>query len=145
MDRLAKSGQLRRIYEKWDIWNDDQQRLLGREDRGATISPTRLASVDFTYYFPLLLHGAVVTVELTFVSMFVAMLLGLPIALMRLYGPPPLRLAAVVYVEFFRGIPVLLLLFFLYYGLPVIVEHLPVRSRSTCGWGRWRRRSSASA
>ena len=80
---------------------------------------------SFSRYFPLLLDGAVVTVELTFISMFVAMLLGLPIALMRLYGPPPLRLAAIIYVEFFRGIPVLLLLFFLYYGLPVIVEPYP--------------------
>ena len=35
----------------------------------------------------------------------------------RLYGPAPLRLLATVYVEFFRGIPVLLLLYFLYYGL----------------------------
>ncbi len=124
LDRLAKSGQLRRIYEKWEIWNDDQQRLLEKK-----IAEDYLADAarqcGFTYYFPLLLRGAVVTVELTFVSMFVAMLLGLPIALMRLYGPPPLRVAAVVYVEFFRGIPVLLLLFFLYYGLPVIVEPYP--------------------
>ena len=37
----------------------------------------------------------------------------------------PLRLAAMVYVEFFRGIPVLLLLYFLYYGLPVDRRNLP--------------------
>ena len=48
--------------------------------------------------------------ELTFISMLLAMALGLPIALLRLYGPAPLRLGAMVYVEFFRGIPVLLLL-----------------------------------
>jgi polar amino acid transport system substrate-binding protein len=60
--------------------------------------------------------------------MFVAALLGLPIALLRLYGPAPLRCAAMVYIEFFRGVPVLLLLYFLYYGLPVIAEtyQLPV-------------------
>ena len=63
-----------------------------------------------------------VTVQLTFVSMLLAMTLGLPIALVRLYGPAPLRLGAMVYVEFFRGIPVLLLLYFLYYGLPVIAD-----------------------
>ncbi len=39
------------------------------------------------------------------------MMIGLPIALARLYGPLPLRWAATVYVEFFRGIPVLLLLY----------------------------------
>ena len=42
----------------------------------------------------------------------------LPIALCRLYGPAPLRLLAIGYVEFFRGIPILLLLYFIYYGLP---------------------------
>ncbi len=124
LDRLAKSGELRRIYEKWGIWNDDQQRLFDKKSAEDYLAESA-RQWSFTRYFPLLLDGAVVTVELTFISMFVAMLLGLPIALMRLYGPAPLRLAAIVYVEFFRGIPVLLLLFFLYYGLPVIVEPYP--------------------
>ena len=51
------------------------------------------------------------------------MALGLPIALARLYGPAPLRWLAIGYVEFFRGIPVLLLLYFLYYGLPAIAQY----------------------
>jgi polar amino acid transport system substrate-binding protein len=42
--------------------------------------------------------------------------------LARLYGPPPLRWLATGYVEFFRGIPILLLLFFLYFGLPGIAK-----------------------
>jgi polar amino acid transport system substrate-binding protein len=46
----------------------------------------------------------------------------LPIALARLYGPAPVRGLATLYVEFFRGIPVLLLLYFLYYGLPGLAE-----------------------
>ncbi len=46
----------------------------------------------------------------------------MPLALARLYGPWPVRAAATVYVEFFRGIPVLLLLYFLYYGLPAISD-----------------------
>jgi polar amino acid transport system substrate-binding protein len=43
---------------------------------------------------------------------------------MRLYGPWPIRWLAIGYVEFFRGIPVLLLLFFLYYGLPSAAEQI---------------------
>jgi polar amino acid transport system substrate-binding protein len=50
------------------------------------------------------------------------MAIGLPIALLRLYGPPPLNWLAIAYVEFFRGIPILLLLVFLYFGLPQIGE-----------------------
>jgi polar amino acid transport system substrate-binding protein len=80
-------------------------------------------------YLPVLLEGAAVTVFLTFASMLLALAIGLPVALVRLYAPTPLRQLAVVYVEFFRGIPVLLLLFFLYYGLPAVAEYYrwPVR------------------
>ena len=71
----------------------------------------------FDRYFPLLLRGAYWTVFITVFGFALAMLLGLPLSLMRLYGSRPLKLLATVYVEFFRGIPVLLLLYFLYYGL----------------------------
>src|SRR5271170_5518591 len=75
---------------------------------------------NFEYYFPLLLDGAWVTVYLIGLRMAVAVLLGLPVALTRLYAPMPFRWLATGYVEFFRGIPVLLLLYFLYYGLPSV-------------------------
>ncbi|MCE5301703.1 MAG: ABC transporter substrate-binding protein/permease [Planctomycetaceae bacterium] len=126
LDRLAADGTLRRIYEKWNIWNEHQERLLGGGKVEDFVSESG-RRWSFDRYFPLLLRGAVVTVELTLVSMAVAMVLGMPIALARLYGHGVLRTAAIGYVEFFRGIPVLLLLYFLYYGLPVIAEtyHLP--------------------
>jgi polar amino acid transport system substrate-binding protein len=122
LDRLLKNGRLREVYEKWGIWNEEQERLA---------SSARLQDIlhesgrqwTFTRYFPLLCEGAVVTVEVTCLSMLLAMALGVPIALSRLYGPAPLRFLATAYVEFFRGIPVLLLLYFLYYGLPAISEY----------------------
>jgi polar amino acid transport system substrate-binding protein len=126
LERLAQRGELRRIYEKWGIWNDDQQRLFDKKNSDDFLLESA-REMTFSRYFPRLLQGAVITVELTFISMFVAMVLGLPIALMRLYGPAPLRLAAIIYVEFFRGIPVLLLLFFLYFGLPVVAGGLADR------------------
>jgi polar amino acid transport system substrate-binding protein len=124
LERLAKSGELRRIYEKWGIWNSDQEQLCDDDALNKFVTAIRESDRpwNFARYFPDLLRGAAITVELTFMSMFVAMFLGLPIALVRLYAPAPLRLLAVVYVEFFRGIPVLLLLFFVYYGLPVIAD-----------------------
>src|SRR5205085_1329142 len=73
---------------------------------------------------PLLVEGAGVTVLVTILSMLMAIMLGLPIALARLYGSAPFRWLALLYVEFFRGIPVLLLLYFLYYGLPVVAAQL---------------------
>ena len=83
------------------------------------IKPTSL-HWSFRQYFPVLLAGAWMTVKLTLLGFLLAICIGLPIATARLYGPAPLRWLATVYVEFFRGIPVLLLLFFLYYSLPEV-------------------------
>ena len=71
-------------------------------------------------YLYLLWEGAKVTIRIAVLSMLLAVLIGLPIALMRLYGPWPLRVLAITYVEFFRGIPVLFLLYVLYYGMPQV-------------------------
>lgn len=112
IDRVRQSGELKRILRKWELWNTEQYRLY--ED--VTVEAGG-ESMTFAKYFPLLLEGAAVTVYITLAGMALAVLLGLVVALLRLYGPAPLRLLATVYVEFFRGIPVLLLLYFLYYGL----------------------------
>jgi polar amino acid transport system substrate-binding protein len=122
LTRLIKKGDLRRIYEKWKLWNDDQEQLL--EASSDNVSAESAGNWQFTGYIGLLLDGAAVTVRITVLSMLFAVLLGLPIAMARLYGPPPLRWLGLVYVEFFRGIPVLILLYFLYYGLPSVAEQL---------------------
>src|SRR5262249_1629312 len=51
------------------------------------------------------------------VAMMLAIAYGLLLALSRMYGPKPLSWAATAYVELFRGTPVLLQLYVLYYGL----------------------------
>ncbi|HJZ87633.1 MAG TPA: ABC transporter substrate-binding protein/permease [Polyangia bacterium] len=117
IERLLKAGELRRIYERWHLWNEDQEELgIASQD----IVGEAARAWTFRRYFPLLAESALVTVEITLCGMLLAIVIGLPIALSRLYGPSPIRWLAVGYVEFFRGIPVLLLLYFLYYGLPAI-------------------------
>jgi polar amino acid transport system substrate-binding protein len=118
LDQLIQSGELKKILYKWELWNPDQYRLYPK------VNEVAVSEMTFWIYFPLLLDGAAVTVAITLLGMLLAVLLGLPIALARLYGPAPLRILAAVYVEFFRGIPVLLLLYFLYFGLAGISPHL---------------------
>jgi len=118
LERLQERGEIKRILKKWELWNPDQYRLYAR------IAEDKPAEMTFGTYFPLLLQGALVTILITLLGMLLAVLLGLPLALCRLYGPAPLRLLAMVYVEFFRGIPVLLLLYFLYFGLAGLSPHL---------------------
>lgn len=122
LERVAASGRLQQIYAGWGLWNDAQAALFAsdQDDQIVRRVEGRWTVAD---YLPLLLRSAWVTIELAVVSMTLAVLLGLPIALMRLSGTWPLRALAVLYIEFFRGIPVLLLLFFLYYGLPTLGAH----------------------
>ncbi|WP_017938143.1 cystine ABC transporter permease [Zestomonas thermotolerans] len=77
---------------------------------------------------PFLLKGAVYTIVLSIGGMFFGLLLGFVLALSRLYGVAPLRGLARVYVSFFRGTPLLVQLFMIYYGLPQLgiqLEPLP--------------------
>lgn len=67
---------------------------------------------------PFLLKGAYYTVVLSLGGMFFGLLLGFGLAIGRLYGPAPLRWLARLYVSFFRGTPLLVQLFLIYYGLP---------------------------
>ena len=118
------NGALQRIYEKWGIWNEQQEHL--RDGHLEDILEETGRKMTFFRYFPIL-WGARMTVWLTVCSMLLAMAIGLPLASPAAVWPAPLRWAAMLYVEFFRGIPVLILLFFLYFGLPAIAEyyHLP--------------------
>ncbi|MCP9340789.1 cystine ABC transporter permease [Stutzerimonas xanthomarina] len=67
---------------------------------------------------PFLLKGAWWTVVLSLGGMFFGLLLGFGLALLRLYAYRPLQWLARVYVSFFRGTPLLVQLFMIYYGLP---------------------------
>jgi polar amino acid transport system substrate-binding protein len=117
LQELWNDGSLRRIYEKWRLWNADQLEL---EKPQVVAGDARQAYQPFGPggYIWLLWEGALVTIRIAVLSMLLAIIIGLPIALMRLYGGPPLRFLAICYVEFFRGIPVLFLLYVLYYGVP---------------------------
>ncbi|MEE4361406.1 MAG: amino acid ABC transporter permease [Pseudomonadales bacterium] len=73
-----------------------------------------------TRTFPLLLTGLKVTAQLGVVSIAAGLVLGLLIALVRLYAPTPLGLLARGYIDVFRSIPLLVLLIVVYYALPFV-------------------------
>lgn len=119
LQELWTDGTLKRIYEKWHLWNADQQEL-NKPQEVAGEANKGYEMFGEGGYLKLLWEGAKVTIRIAVLSMLLAILIGLPIALMRLYGPWPVRLLAITYVEFFRGIPVLFLLYVLYYGVPEV-------------------------
>lgn len=66
---------------------------------------------------PRLLEGALLTVELVVVSVTVGLVIAVPVALMRVSTTPWLSAPAFAYIFFFRGTPLLVQIFLVYYGL----------------------------
>ncbi|MDQ4068721.1 MAG: amino acid ABC transporter permease [Actinomycetota bacterium] len=73
-----------------------------------------------------LLQGLRATVQAAVVAMIGAIIVGALMALARLSRTPPLRWLATAYVEFFRGLPLILLIFFSAFGLPTYGVRLSV-------------------
>ena len=162
LGELIRNGQLRDILRRWRLWNMAQtalvlppgnatelaglgfdaagQPLAGMETTPADATDVNLVAAsarDWTFarYAPLLLAAAGTTVTLSLASMSLAMTGGLIVSLCRLYGPRPLQAMALGYVEFFRGIPLLLVLFFLYFGLANYGVDLPATRTAVLGFG----------
>ena len=68
-------------------------------------------------WFPYLFSGIVATLGLVAASLGLGLLFGLPMALGQIYGSKPVRSLIGVYVWFFRGLPVLVLLFLFFFGI----------------------------
>ena len=70
--------------------------------------------------FPLLLIGAGVTIQITVLSTAIGFVIGLIVGVARISNLRVLRMLAEVYVEFFRGTPLLVQIFLFYFAVPVI-------------------------
>jgi polar amino acid transport system substrate-binding protein len=135
LSELARSGRLRAIYERWGIWNAETAALLGDSSpgprpalaeayeswRSAVGRPPSLRERIADRYprtLGLFARGAGLTLVLSLASMALAMAIGAVLATARRYGSRPVRWAAVGYIEFVRGTPLLVQLIMIYFGLP---------------------------
>jgi len=77
---------------------------------------------DFISFFmeslPFLFDGLKITLLLTFLSLAFGFILGIVLALGRVYAPKIASLICIGYIEIIRGTPLLVQLFILYFGLP---------------------------
>jgi polar amino acid transport system substrate-binding protein len=134
IDDLISTGDLRRIYDRYDLWSPVLAKAF-QDDRSALEPPTmyqyflnatqpnrhRTFSERIELYqsfLPMLAKGALTTLEISLVAMVLAVIFGLLLALMRLYGPSPLQWFSIIYVEAIRGTPLLIQLYFIFYALP---------------------------
>lgn len=70
--------------------------------------------------FDLLWQGLLLALEISILSLAIGMIIGLIGAFGRVYGPRPLRLLIAAYMEFVRNIPLLLIIYFVYFALPLL-------------------------
>lgn len=134
IDKIMRDGTLEKILRKWSLWNEAQEELKAQalSDVGAGGKEQdelkyEITSSSFNWREALLrlTRAAGVTVLLSFGAMIIAVTLGLALAVAQSRGPRWLQAFSTVYVEFFRGTPVLVQLLFLYFGLPRIGLAMP--------------------
>ncbi|MHC5226779.1 amino acid ABC transporter substrate-binding protein/permease [Enterococcus sp. LJL99] len=74
-----------------------------------------------------LLSGLWMTIQLTLISFILALIVGVVLGLFSVSPAKPLRVIATIYVDIIRGIPLMVLAFFIYFGLPGLLGfNIPV-------------------
>jgi His/Glu/Gln/Arg/opine family amino acid ABC transporter permease subunit len=72
-------------------------------------------------YLPYLLRGVILTLEVSVMAQAVGVVFGFLLALARLSRWSIVRLLAIGYIDFMRGVPILALLLWVYYGFPILM------------------------
>ncbi|MEJ1128363.1 ectoine/hydroxyectoine ABC transporter permease subunit EhuD [Variovorax sp. CCNWLW225] len=86
-------------------------------------------------FLPILLQGAVVTVQVTVLSFLLSSVLGLGLALMKLSPIRALSWAGTVIVNVIRGLPIIVQLFYIYFVLPEFGVQLTAFQAGVIGLG----------
>ena len=76
-------------------------------------------------YYMFFLNGAKITILLSFFTIIFGIILGIFLALLKISNNHFLKAISSAYIEFVRGTPLLIQLFIVYYGLPVIGVNFP--------------------
>jgi len=119
---MRAEGELERILRKAHLW-DARQTDAAPSEGHANVA----RAVDFELVLQFL-SAAWVTLELSVLAFLLAVPVGVVLAVARVYGSRPVAGAARLYIELFRGTPVLLQLFVLYYGLAPYYSLGPVQA-----------------
>jgi polar amino acid transport system substrate-binding protein len=122
---MQRDGELRSILEHWQLWDSRQDELgrAGPEQAASVVEPPRpFGATDAKLFFA----GAAVTVGLSVAAFALALPIGLLLALGRLAEGRRYRWPSSAYVELFRGTPLLLQLYVIYFALAPLVKLGPM-------------------
>jgi polar amino acid transport system substrate-binding protein len=149
LQQLHDSGKLEEILAKWRLMHPFTVKELGlkthiENDEHAfdQVSETKNKKLTFTErmdrygtLMPLLLKGAVTTVQVSIASMILAILSGMILAIMRLYGNTWVCSIAQSWIEIIRGTPLLIQLYLIFFGLPHLGLNLSPFMAAVLGLG----------
>jgi polar amino acid transport system substrate-binding protein len=120
---MRKDGELEGILRKANLWDARQS-----EPPPKTETPSvRKRELDGAMFWQFV-AAAWVTLKLSVLAFLLAVPVGILLAIARVYGSRVTSAIARVYIEVFRGTPVLLQLFVLYYGLAPYYSLGPVQA-----------------
>ncbi|MCC5638510.1 ABC transporter permease subunit [Nostoc sp. CHAB 5844] len=126
LDRVLSNGEYSQIYKKW--FKAEPPSLPAKslfENQANDSKANIITSLSIIWRaFPLLLQGALVTLQLTILSVVLGLVGGSLIGIIRLSDIKPVRWLARAYVDFFRGTPLLVQIFMIYFGIPAIAQQL---------------------
>ncbi len=126
LDTVLKNGTYAQIYQKW--FKATPPQLPDKspfENQNNTAKGGILASISLILQaLPTLLQGALVTLQLTIISVVLGLIGGSLVGIIRLSKITPVRWLARAYVDFFRGTPLLVQIFMIYFGIPAVAQEL---------------------
>ncbi|UPK25821.1 amino acid ABC transporter permease [Bradyrhizobium sp. 195] len=90
---------------------------------------------DAAEFFPILMNGVVLTIVVTIGSLLLSTVLGLVWAMMRVSGIKALSMLSASLINVIRGIPIIVLLFYLYFVMPDLGVTLSALQAAILGLG----------
>ena len=84
----------------------------------------KLAALFLKYWDKFLIDGVSYTLALAAITVAFGAVFASVLALMKMSKIPPLRWLSTIYIEIIRGTPMLLQLYFFYFGLPMLIPAL---------------------
>lgn len=149
LQEVIASGEMRDILSRWGLWTATVAGAFGQPEEPSVADTAYKAFLAahgekaglltrlqrYLSFWPLLLQASIVTLEVSLASMILAVCMGFALAIMRVFGPAPLRWLATCYIEIIRGTPLLIQLFLIFYGLSTIGINLPPFIAGVLGLG----------
>ncbi|MBD2137890.1 ABC transporter permease subunit [Anabaena sp. FACHB-1237] len=122
ISKILENGKYQQIYDKWfkDISPTLPETLPFIQEK----TPNTSAVIVILSSLPSLFQGVLVTLKLALISIFFGLITGSLIGIFRLSAIKPVGLLARIYIDFFRGTPLLVQLFMIYFGIPAICQQL---------------------